>query len=85
MPTGKKSRIVYLTFWGKLANEVEKYYKANDFIIIEGYLSLHYTQVPKLVVQKVKEFKKLKMIKITVFKVYPFLLNSNQKIKNLLT
>ena len=85
LPTGKKSRIISLIFWGKLADEVEKYYKANDFIIIEGYLSLHYTEVSKLTVQKLKEFKKLKMIKITVFKVYPFLLNSDREIKNLST
>ena len=82
LPTNKKSKIVSLIVWGELADEVKKYYTANDFIIIEGYLSLHYTQVSKLTVQKLKKFKKLKMIKITVFKIYPFLLNSDQKIKN---
>jgi len=56
--------IAKLTFWGNLARDVVEYYKVNDYIIIEGYLSL-------------SKKKKSKKVEITVLKVYPFFLTSN--------
>ena len=56
--------IAKLTFWGNLARDVLEYYKVNDYIIIEGYLSL-------------SKKKKSKKVEITVLKVYPFFLTSN--------
>jgi hypothetical protein len=50
--------------WGNLARDVLEYYKVNDYIIIEGYLSI-------------SKKKKSKKVEITVLKAYPFLLTSN--------
>jgi hypothetical protein len=57
-------QIAKLKFWGNLGRDVLDYYKVNDYIIIEGYLSI-------------AKKKKSKKIEITVLKVYPFLLTSN--------
>ena len=64
-PQIKNSQIVNLIFWGNLADDVTNYYKTNDYIMIEGYLSLNRGK------QNSKKFE------ITVLKVYPFLLGSN--------
>ena len=61
-PQTQNSTIVNLVFWGSLAENVALYYKINDYIIIEGYLSIC-NRKPE----------------ITVFKVYPFLLNHVHK------
>ena len=55
------NKIIDLVFWGKLASEATIYYQTDDYIIIEGYLSL---------VNK----EGLKKVKITVLKVFPFVL-----------
>lgn len=56
-----------LSVWGKSAYEILKYSKTNDYLIVEGYLSLSKST-----------FKKLDIttnIEISTFKVYPFSLN----------
>ena len=65
------NRIISLVFWGNLAREVKTYYQINDYILIEGYTSIE---------KKHSELvnKKSGKITITVLKVYPFLLKSNQ-------
>lgn len=60
----QSTTIAKLTFWGNLARDVLEYYKVNDYIIIEGYLSI-------------AKRKKSKKVEITVLKAYPFLLISN--------
>jgi len=40
LPQIRNTRIINLIFWGKLARDVATYYKVNDYIMIEGYLSL---------------------------------------------
>lgn len=65
-----KTGIISLVLWDSLAQEIIKYYKVNDYILIKGYLSIrnskiHFTN------------KKLKNIQITVLKIYPFKLNSS--------
>ena len=70
LPQKQKKRttaIARLTFWGKLASNVLESYQVNDYILIEGYLSI--------LKQKNKKSKK---IAITVLKVYPVFLTSNQ-------
>jgi hypothetical protein len=67
LPQIRKTGIVNLIFWGNLARDVSNHYKINDYIIIEGYSSLNKTNK-----------QKLKKVEITVFKVYPFHLNSNR-------
>lgn len=56
----RNTRIVNLVFWGNLARDVINYYNVNDYIMIEGYLSLQ---------DKLKQ-EKLKKISITVNKLY---------------
>ncbi len=72
-PQFRNTRIVNLIFWGNLAHDVVKYYRINDYILIEGYLSVINTdQYPLLTVNK-----NSKKIEITVLKIYPFLLSQN--------
>jgi single-stranded DNA-binding protein len=56
--------IAKLKIWGNLGRDILDYYKVNDYMIIEGYLSI-------------SKKKKSKKIEITVVKAYPFLLASN--------
>ena len=60
-PQFRGNKIINLIFWGKLASDVANYYQANDYIIIEGYLST-------------TNKKSLKKIEITVLKVFTFVL-----------
>ena len=65
LPQLRNTQVVKLTFWGNLASDVNNFYKTNDYVIIEGYISYKnelQLQVPK-------------QIEITVLKIYPFLLN----------
>jgi cobalamin biosynthesis Co2+ chelatase CbiK len=74
IPQMRKNRIVTLVFWGNLASEVKNYYQINDYILIEGYLSIRNKKNINLIT------KNSKQITITVLKVYPFLLKSNPSI-----
>ena len=69
LPQIRNTRIVNLIFWGNLANTVGNYYQANDYIMIEGYLSLN----NKYFLNPVKpNSKNSKKVEITVLKIYPF-------------
>ena len=61
----RNSQIVNLVFWGNLARDVVSYYQVNDYIMIEGYVSLP----NKKNTQSMKQ--NLKTIQITVLKIYP--------------
>jgi single-stranded DNA-binding protein len=67
-PQVRNSSIIHLTFWGNLARDVANYYKVNDYILIEGYISLRDKKNSTKIVSKSKK------IEITVLKVYPFVL-----------
>nr|YP_010283415.1 hypothetical protein MKU43_pgp091 [Bacillaria paxillifer]ULD16534.1 hypothetical protein [Bacillaria paxillifer] len=67
LPQFKNNTIVNLVFWGNLGKDVTNYYKLNDYIIIEGYLSL----------KNKKTLNLSKRVTITVLKIYPFLLSSS--------
>ena len=73
LPQVKNNTIVTLSFWGNLANDVANYYKINDYIIIEGYLSIQNKSLKNSILQNSKK------VEITVFKVYPFLLSLNNR------
>jgi single-stranded DNA-binding protein len=60
----KTTSIARLIFWGKVASNVLDYYQVNDYLMIEGYLSI-----------LKRKNKKSKKIVITVLKVYPLFLN----------
>lgn len=66
LPQLRNTRIVNLICWGNLAETVGNYYQANDYIMIEGYLSLN----NKHLLDTVKPNSK--KVEITVLKVYPF-------------
>nr|YP_010472474.1 hypothetical protein N4L43_pgp035 [Pleurosigma intermedium]UVG42085.1 hypothetical protein [Pleurosigma intermedium] len=70
-PQIQNSQVVHLIFWGNLANDVSNYYQINDYIMIEGYLSVSTKYFLNRGKQNSKKFE------ITVLKVYPFLLSSN--------
>ena len=73
LPQVRNNTIVTLSFWGNLANDVANYYKINDYIIIEGYLSIQNKSLKNSILQNSKK------VEITVFKVYPFLLSLNNR------
>ena len=62
--------ILQVSVWGKLSYDVAKYYQPEDYIIIEGYISLKNINTDNL-------FNLLdKQVEISVFKLYPLLLKS---------
>lgn len=66
LPQIRNTGIVNLIFWGNLAKNVGNYYQANDYIMIEGYLSFNNKHLLNTVKQNSKK------VEITVLKVYPF-------------
>ena len=68
----RKNTIVYLIFWGNLAHEVKKFYKVNDYILIEGYTSLRPNKFRQI------NSKNEKQVFISVIRIYPILLNANK-------
>ena len=74
IPQLRNTRIVTLSFWGNLARDVITYYKVNDYLIIEGYLSLRDKKNSNLTLLKSKK------IEITVLKVYPFFLSYDRSL-----
>ena len=66
LPQIRNNRIVHLIFWGNLARDIPNYYQVNDYIMIEGYLSLrHKNKKNKTFIKQNK-----KQVQITVFKAY---------------
>nr|ULD16265.1 hypothetical protein [Cylindrotheca closterium] len=65
----RQNRLILVTFWGKLGDEVKNFYQINDYIFIEGYTSIEKTNL------------KLNKIVLTGLRVYPlfFDLRSAQK------
>jgi hypothetical protein len=62
LPQTRNAQIVNLVFWGNLALDIITYYKADDYLIIEGYLA-----IPNKLNSK--------QVEITVLKVYPFIID----------
>ena len=77
LPQIRNTQVVSLSVWGNLARDVANYYKVNDYVIIEGYLSLRDKQTPNLTIQISKK------VEITVLKIYPFLLSYNRSISKI--
>ena len=57
-------QIAHLTLWGNLARDIMNTYQVNDYIMVEGYLSL-----PNKTNNKLAK-RQLKKAQITVLKVY---------------
>ena len=62
--------ILQLSVWGNLSYDVAKYYQADDYIIIEGYISIRNINVDQTSNSIDKQ------VEISVFKLYPLLLKS---------
>jgi len=60
--------ILQVSIWGKLSYDVAKYYQSEDYIIIEGYISIRNINIHSVVNLLDKQ------IEISVFKLYPLLL-----------
>lgn len=67
VPQIRQNTMVLLVFWNSLAAGVRDYYQINDYIFIEGYISVEKRNF-KLLDQSSKK------IVITVLKAYPFFL-----------
>jgi len=72
LPQIRQTRVVEIVVWGNLANDVAKYYSVNDYILVEGYLSLCKS------IQSKSNRKILQRARFTVLKAYPFFLSSNR-------
>ena len=69
LPQNRQNRIVSLVFWGNLGQKMKDFYKLNDYILIEGYISLRKKSKLNMSQQYSKQ------VNITVLKIYPILLN----------
>ena len=72
VPQKRKNKIITLVFWGNLGQEVNKFYRINDYILIEGYISLR----PKEIITVSTRVSK--QVTISVLRIYPILLNSDR-------
>lgn len=75
LPQTKSIRIVTLNVWSRLAKDLLKSYAVDDYILIEGYLSL---KVPSKKRLSPKTSKILKKVEINSVKIYPYVLNNNK-------
>jgi single-stranded DNA-binding protein len=62
--------ILQVSIWGKLSYDVAKYYQPDDYIIIEGYISIRNIDLGHVVNSLNKQ------VEISVFKLYPLFLKS---------
>jgi len=60
--------VVKLCIWGNLAYDMVQYYQINDYILVEGYVSLNQAEVDASTLLNEKQ------LELSVFKIYPFLL-----------
>ena len=62
--------IFHVSIWGKLSYDVAKYYQPDDYIIIEGYISMRNINIDHMVNILNKQ------VEVSVFKLYPLLMKS---------
>ena len=68
-PQVRENSIVSLKFLGNIGKDIIRYYKVNDYILIEGYLKLNNQKLSNISNQKEEQ------IEITVLRIYPIGLN----------
>ena len=73
-PQVRKNIIVNLVFWGNSGEDIVNCCQIDDYILIEGYLSLREKQTTNLRIQNSKK------VEITVLKVHSFLLSYNNRV-----
>jgi len=57
-----------LSIWGNLSHDVMQYYKLNDYLVVEGYISQRNSNF--------EEYNITTDIEVSVIKIYPFALNN---------
>ena len=62
--------ILKISIWGKLSYDIAKYYQPNDYLIIEGYISIRNLNTDRVIDLLNKQ------VEISVFKLYPLRLKS---------
>jgi single-stranded DNA-binding protein len=62
--------ILQVSVWGKLSYDVAKYYQPDDYIIIEGYISIKNINTDRVVNLLDKQ------VEVSIFKLYPLFLKS---------
>lgn len=65
----RQNKIVLMVFWGNLGDEIKNIYQRNDYLLIEGYISIKKTS------------SKLNKIILTGLKVYPLFLTLNPTLR----
>jgi single-stranded DNA-binding protein len=70
-PQVRKTSLIQLTFWGNLARDTVNHYKINDYILIEGYISLREKKISSRINLKSKQ------VEVTVLKIYPLVISSD--------
>ena len=68
----KSNEIIHLSIWTSKNDDLDNYYQINDYIIIEGYISLRESNL------NYSNLLKNNYVEVSVFKIYPFLLNRNR-------
>jgi hypothetical protein len=69
LPQVKQNKVIYLSFWGKLAQESLTHYQVNDYFVIDGLVAL-----------ESKPNSKVKKVRVTVLKIYPLLLSTQRSL-----
>jgi len=72
IPQKRKSTLGSLLVWGPLGHDIKKFYKVDDYILIEGYSSIR----PKAT--ETGRPNNIKQVFITVLRVYPVLLKADR-------
>lgn len=80
LPQPKGKRVVVLNAWGQFTKDRLKNYAVNDYILVEGYLSLKTPLKKKLSSNPLKVSKR---IHINAIKIYPYILNNRSEFKSL--
>jgi single-stranded DNA-binding protein len=62
--------VFQISIWGNLGEDVIQYYRVNDYIIIEGYISLRQNLFNSI------NNEINKQVSISICKIYPFILNN---------
>ena len=69
------SNVISISIWGNLAIDYMEYFGVNDYIVVEGYISLRDP------ISTNTTTKKDKQVELSVFRIYPFLLKEKNKVK----
>lgn len=66
----RQNKFILVIFWGKLGDEIKQFYQKNDYLFIEGYISIKKTNC------------KFNKIVLTTLRAYPLFLISSSRPKN---